>query len=88
MAQPAARGFRAGGIEGHVTLFDVNDLALFVDYESRSVGHSRVRDQHSVSRRYLPFREIAQQREGSAHLGGKFLLGWGVVGADSEDLSF
>jgi hypothetical protein len=88
VAQPAACGFGAAGVECYAAFLDVDDFAFFVDYESGPVSHSRLGYQHTVSRRYLPFGEIAQQREGGIHLGGEFLLGGGVVCADSKNLSF
>ena len=71
--QTAARRFGAADVDRRLTFLDVLDLAFFVDVKRGAVGNPHILNEHSVSLRDLPLREIAQERERQLMLLGEFL---------------
>ena len=86
MGGTAARGFRAGGIDGATSLLDIRNLSFLIHHKGCAVGNARRRDQHTVGSRHFALGEVAEQGKGCVRFGGKLFLGRSVVGADSKNL--
>ena len=86
MRSPATSVGRARDVDRRAAFLDVGNFPFLVDYERRAVGDAPLRHQHTVSFGCLARREIAENRKGETELLGKFTLGGGIIGADSEDL--
>jgi hypothetical protein len=82
----AARLYRSIWIDGGGVFVDVDYFAVLVDHERDAVGYPCRLVQHTELSRHFAFGEVAEEGNGDVVLGGKFLLGWTIIGADSKYL--
>ena len=84
--RPAACVRRTADIDRGTAFFDICYFSFLIHYERCAVRYAPLGHQHAVSGCCLAGRKIAEEWEGEGKLLGKFALGGGIIGADSEDL--
>jgi len=82
----ATRVRRAADVDRRTALFDISNFSFLIHDECCAVSNASVGHQDAVSGRHLAGGKIAEEWEGEGKLLGKFTLGGGIIGADSEDL--
>ena len=80
-----AGGLGACGIDGSAAFLYMDDLPFLIHNKRGSIGDSGLFYENAVSGGHFALSKIAQQREGSAKLGGEFLLGRSVVSTNAKN---